>query len=70
MALKHSLKKGDWIRAEHESGASIEGQAHHDMNTFGDAHLDIRLPMNKLVNINVNFWDVKITKANLIDADN
>lgn len=66
MSLERSLKKGDWIEAKNDEGAVIVGQAKHDMKTIGYAYLEVQVADNVVIPINVNFWDVKRLKANLI----
>lgn len=69
MALKQALKRGDWIKATslENPGATLTGQAGHDMNRIGYASLDVILGPNiDYVSINVNYWDVEVTHANML----
>lgn len=66
MSLQSSLKKGDWVEADHADGGHIIGQATHDMSRIGDASLKLKVDLSSTVEINVNYWDVKIVMANLL----
>ena len=68
MTLRQSLKRGDWIRAKHKDGGKIVGQAGHDVFWGGSAMMYIKVASDTMVGINVNFWDVKIIKKNVLPS--
>lgn len=70
MGLREPLKRGDWLRAETKNGSVIEGQALDSMSMGGYASLLILIQGDgggsQKIEINVNYWDVSITRKNLL----
>lgn len=70
MAIKESIFPGDWVRIESSGGSVIEGQANSEIYLGGSAILSITIADDaentQSVNINVNFWDVKVVKKNAV----
>ena len=66
--LTQEYKKGDWVRATHPNGAVVEGQLTQDMPTIGTAVMELILDKKEGVKvfINVNHWDVKLLRGNLL----
>lgn len=73
MALKSTLSRGDWVRAEASNGSAIEGQVAHDMTTFGSPSLGLIVAgddeTRQAIVVNVNFWDVAPLRRNLLDPE-
>lgn len=71
MSLREALVKGDWVRAEAKSGSVIEGQAGEDMARSGSPQLSVLIADDSRsapieVTINVNHWDVQVTRRNIV----
>lgn len=64
------INRGDWITATNAYGAELRGQAVTATEGWGGTALvDIALNPSTSVQINVNFWDVKIERSNLIGLE-
>lgn len=66
MSLKVSeLHKGDWIRCEEiKTQAVVEGQASHDLKSYGSSILGVTIGTLADITINVNFWNVTLIRKN------
>lgn len=73
MSLKSTLSRGDWVRAEASNGSVIEGQAGHDMATFGSPMLTLVVAgddeRRQTFVVDVNVWDVAPLRRNLLPED-